>query len=266
MPQPRHLPGADRFWTKVLSRRDSAPNSNLDVGHWVRVLKGTYKGDVGCVAAITNFGGVNLLLIPRLPTPCLDSSLSKRKRSTTPPEPKLFDPLAAKRDFHIAPVQQEPDIYRFNGYRFEHGLILKTFDLRSVSTTAVYIPTQLLYLYQSADHPALATFAFPRPLEWHFAEGEVVLVRHTGQRCLIKAVGDSFAEVDFRVEEGTVRVALSNLLKEFHPGDFVEVMGGRFQGQSGWVEGGSNINVNIAVESRSIGSTEVREVKVGLFF
>ena len=34
------------------------------------------------------------------------------------------------------------------------------------------------------------------------------------------------------------RIPLSNLLKEFHPGDFVEVMGRSFQGQSGWVEGG----------------------------
>jgi hypothetical protein len=102
-------------------------------------------------------------------------------------------------------------------------------------------------------------------LEWHFVEGEAVLVHQTGQQCLIKAVGDNFAEVEFRVEEGTVRVNLLNLLKEFHPGDFVEVMGGRFQGQSGWVEGGSNTNVNIAVESRSIGSTEVREVTVRPF-
>src|SRR5271168_1089029 len=44
-------------WTKVL-------NSNLAVGDWVRVLKGTYKGDVGYVAAVENWGGISLLLVP----------------------------------------------------------------------------------------------------------------------------------------------------------------------------------------------------------
>src|ERR1700678_2486625 len=86
-------------WTKVLSQHHSAPNSNLAVGDWVRVLKGTYKGDVGYVAAVEIWGGVSLLLVPRLPASSyLDSSLSKRKhsRSTTPLEHKLFNPLVVK--------------------------------------------------------------------------------------------------------------------------------------------------------------------------
>ena len=256
-------------WTKVLSQHNSAPNSNLAVGDWVRVLKGTYKGDVGYVAAVENWGGLSLLLVPRLPASSyLDSSLLKRKRSrlTTPPEPNLFDPLVAKRAFDVDPVQQEPHVYRFNGYTFEFGLILKAFNLRSVSSTSVYISVQLLFLYRSADHPALATSPFPRPLEWHFAEDEMVRVRHSHRRGHIKAVGNIFAEVDFGMEEGVEQVSLSDLLKEFHPGDFVEVMGGPFQGQSGWVEDGSDDIIHIAVESRLDDPTEVHDVKVGPFF
>ena len=67
------------------------------------------------------------------------------------------------------------------------------------------------------------------------------------------------------MEEGLVRVPFSDLLKAFHPGDFVEVMGGPFQGQSGWVEGGSDDIIHIAVEIRSDDLTEVRDVKVGPF-
>ena len=104
------------------------------------------------------------------------------------------------------------------------------------------------------------------PLEWHFAEGEVVLDHHSCRRCLIKAVGDTFAEVDFLMGEGIVCISLSNLLKKLYPGDFVEVMGGPFQGQSGWVEGGMDNVINIAVESRSHDATEVCDIKVGLFF
>ena len=54
-------------WTKVLSQHDSTPNSNLAVGDWMQVLKGTYKGDVGYVAAVENWGGVSPLLVPCLP-------------------------------------------------------------------------------------------------------------------------------------------------------------------------------------------------------
>ena len=256
-------------WTKVLSQHDSATNSNLAVGDWVRVLKGTYKGDVGYVTAVENWGGVSLLLVPRLPVPCHpSSSLSKRKcsRSITRPEPDLFDPLAAKRNFGIDPVREEPYVYRFNGYTFEHGLIIKAFDLRSVSSTSVYISMQLFFLYQAADHPAVATSTFPQPLEWHFAEGEAVWVHPSRQRCLIKAVRDTFAEVDFGVGEGIMRVPLSDLVKEFNPGDFVEVMSGPFQGQSGWVEGGSDNIIDVVVENRSGDATEVPDVKVGPFF
>lgn len=252
-------------WTSLLEQRDLASRTNLAVGDWARVLKGTYKGDIGYVVAVEN-GTISLLLVPRLPTPShLDNSKRKRLRSTPPPEPKLFDPLAIKHDFDIDPVQRKPGVYRFNGYTFEHGLIYKTFNLRSVTSTAIYIPTHVLLLFQSANHPAYATSAFPRPLEWHFAEGEVVFVRHTGQRGLIKAVGDSFAEVEFRMDEDIVHVSMSNLLKRFEPGDFVEVMGGPFQGQSGWIEGGSDTIVNIAVESTSGDSTEVHNVKVSPF-
>ncbi|KAF8226539.1 hypothetical protein L208DRAFT_1301333 [Tricholoma matsutake] len=245
-------------WMKVLSQHDSATNSNLAVGDWVRVLKGTYKGDIGYVAAVENWRGITLLLVPRLPS----SSLWKRKClcSTTPPEPNLSEPLAAKRNFGIDPIWQAPYVYHFNGYTFEYGLILKAFDLWLVSSTSVHIPTQLLFLYQSTDHPALTTSTFPRPLEWHFAEGEVVC------RCLIKAVGDSFAEVDFQMQEGIVHVPLSDLLKFFHPGEFVEVMGRPFQGQSGWVEGGWDNIIHVAVENRSDDATEVHDIKVGPFF
>ena len=75
--------------------------------------------------------------------------------------PCLFDPLAVKRDFGVNPVQQKAHVYCFNGYTFEFGLILKAFDLRLVSSTSLYISSQLLFLYHSADHPALATSTFP---------------------------------------------------------------------------------------------------------
>jgi hypothetical protein len=64
-------------WTKLLTMKDV--ETNVDVGKWVRVRRGTYKGDVGYVLASKSWG-VRLLLVPRLPPPNLASSTSKRKR------------------------------------------------------------------------------------------------------------------------------------------------------------------------------------------
>ncbi|KIK07882.1 hypothetical protein K443DRAFT_2099, partial [Laccaria amethystina LaAM-08-1] len=71
-------------WTKMLTMHDI--EANVDVGRWVRVRKGTYKGDVGYVLASESWG-VRLLLVPRLSPPNLASSSLKRKRSTVAPEP-----------------------------------------------------------------------------------------------------------------------------------------------------------------------------------
>ena len=94
----------------------------------------------------------------------------------------------------------------------------------------------------------------------------MVCVRSSCRKCIIKAVEDSFAEVDFQMQEGIMHVPLSDLLKEFHPSKFVEVMSRQFQGQGRWVEGGWSNIIHVAVENRSDNSTEVCDVKVGPFF
>ena len=59
-------------------------------------------------------------------------------------------------------------------------------------------------------------------------------------------------------------VPLANLLKEFHPGDFIQVMGGPFQGQAGWFVGGWDNIVTIALEMSMYDATEICDVKVSL--
>ena len=46
------------------------------------------------------------------------------------------------------------------------------------------------------------------------------------QKCIIKVVGDACAEVVFQRNEGIKQVSLSDLLKAFYPGAFIEVVGG----------------------------------------
>ena len=73
-----------------------SPKININVGCWVRVNKGIYKGDVGRVKAAYAYG-VDLYLVPRILAGSSKSSL-KRKKSTVIPEPKLFYPQDSTSD------------------------------------------------------------------------------------------------------------------------------------------------------------------------
>jgi len=75
-------------WTQMLTMNDI--KTDVDVGRWVQVRKGTYKGDIGYVIASESWG-VHLLLVPCLPLPNLTSSSLKRKWSAIALEPASFD-------------------------------------------------------------------------------------------------------------------------------------------------------------------------------
>ena len=51
-------------WTMLLDMDDKRHPS---VGDWVTVRCGLYKGDVGYIQFVKNWGKVGLLLVPRLP-------------------------------------------------------------------------------------------------------------------------------------------------------------------------------------------------------
>jgi transcription elongation factor len=221
-------------WVKMLTMKDE--KKDVAIGQWVRVCKGTYKGDVGYVDSIENWGGVSLLLVPRLPLPRGPDSLqSKRKRSTTRTEPALFDPATITRVYGTEP-KKLGDAYDFRGSMFEHGLILKAFDIHSFSSTSVYMPTYLFSLFQQSQHPAILASSFPRPLEWNLEEGEQVIVLSTAQRGVIKSTRTNFAEVDLASGEGVIDVPWLDIRKRIVEGDFVEVTSGLLQGQTGWVQ------------------------------
>ena len=97
-------------WTKMLMMQDG--KLQPVIGQWVRVRKGTYKGDVGVVGGVENWSGVHLLLLPCQPPPHLNTSL-KRKCSQSRPEAALFDPITTSQVYQIDPLKQDDDVYLF---------------------------------------------------------------------------------------------------------------------------------------------------------
>ena len=79
-----------------------------EVGKWVQVWRGIYKGDVGYMMS-TKSGGVQLLLIPHLSQPEALRGTPFHSCSA----PTLFDYEAIKRLYNIEPVHIRENVYSF---------------------------------------------------------------------------------------------------------------------------------------------------------
>jgi hypothetical protein len=206
------------------------------VGKWVQVRKGDYKGDVGYVLSAEPWG-VRLLLIPRLPPPhnTYDSRL-KRKRSRLHSEPTLFDHKSIGQRYDVMPDRVAEDVYTFKSYTFEHGLIVKSYDFYSVSTNVSCMPLNLFSFFWESQHPTLKKSVFPRPSEWHFAEGdEVYLSSDIQKKGTIRTVRPESADVDLASGGDLITAPLLHVHRVVRISDFVKVTGGTHQGLRGWV-------------------------------
>ena len=208
--------------------------SPLEVGKWVQVRKGIYKGDVAYVTSTIGSGGVRLLLVPRLSQPQSSTGNFSHSRSA----PTLFDCEAAKKLYNIEPVHIQKNIYSFRGDRFEHGLIIKSYASALVSATVSCMPFEIFCRFLESRHPALMSSrsSFLKPLEWHFAEGDEAYIVNNGESDKSGVVTALRSDaVELSTEEGIVSVPWLKIRKVIRQGDFVEVTGGMHLGSTGWV-------------------------------
>lgn len=213
---------------------------SFTVGQWVQVTRGTHKGDLGYVRDLKAWGGVQLLLVPRLRLPSSLSSKKKgkRPRAIPPPDQALFHPSVIEKHFHVSPTQKGTNTYFFNGFTYEHGLLVKELDVYSVSTSPVFISSNLHILFLSSNHPAILKAQFPPPLEWKFFLEELVYIiegPHRGKLGHIKLILPAHFDVDLNTMEGLFRLPWHNVRKHFVIGDFIKVVGGIHEGITGFV-------------------------------
>lgn len=218
---------------------------NVEVGKWVRVTRGTYKGDVGCVSRFETSGEVAVLLVPRLTSPSElegQSTSNKRKRSNPPPDAELFIPNVPKDTPGIPlPSDVGRDViplkeFVHDGKHFEYGLLVKLYDMHSITTVAVSMPSKTLSRFRFSDHPLILASIIPKPLEWIFEEGEKVSIASSGKLGTIHIVVADGVEVELDSGEGIVKVSWLDVDKFFTVGDYVEVLSGEHKGKTGWIE------------------------------
>lgn len=220
------------------------------VGQWIQVTKGTYKGDIGYVKELKAWGGVQLILVPRLRLPVATSTKiqGKRQRTVSPPDLALFDTSTIEKFYHISPTQKGPDTYFFNGCTFEHGLLVKDFDSYSVSSLPVFISSDSKFFFLNSRHPIILKAQFPPPIEWHFQLDDLVDIiegPHKGKLGHIKLILPEHLDVDLSAGEGLARLPWHNVHKHFVMGDFVKIVGGMHEGRTGWIQSVTDCTVSI---------------------
>ncbi|KAE9398584.1 hypothetical protein BT96DRAFT_821645 [Gymnopus androsaceus JB14] len=243
---------------KTLTVPQSSCTINFIPGQWVRVKRGLYRGDVGCVSRAEDESlsrpGVTVLLVPRLvyPLQVIDTPdealrskapFSKRKRETRPPL-ALLEPSKCRN--HLQRISSTD--FRYQNWDFSGGLILKLFSKQTL-VAAQEIPSEIASLFQTVQeqHDGLVNLAtMPLPAFWDFQEGERVLIiasnseRKAGtvqtapqwQRAAVGLV--QVCEINV-AELGFQSIRTRNILKDISIGDFVEVVAGQHQGKSGFI-------------------------------
>jgi hypothetical protein len=150
-------------WVRLLTMQD--PMTAVNASQWIQVHKGPYKGDLGFVTHVESWGA-QVLVIPHLKTATLQTATLKSKQTAIRPEPRLFKPDVFKSVYQREPKLQDNGTYTSHGPVFDHGLLLRTFDLHSISPAPVAIPAHILWLFDRSSHPALTFFNIPHPKEW----------------------------------------------------------------------------------------------------
>ena len=226
----------------------------FEVGQWVRILRGMYKGDVGYINELLSWGGVHLLMVSHIWPP--DFSTCKRGKwpHSTPPPLTLFDLLAITKTFRVVP-KTKGNILMFKGDKFENGLLVKDFGASTVSSMSVFISTEAHSLFLQSQHPTILTNhcseKFPDSTEWCFSTDEMVQVLSDSDPFeeiglgYIHNVNLKGIEVEFRSGELAI-FERYNILKCIGVGDFVKVVGGMHRGHVGFVDSVSGPDISIS--------------------
>jgi len=154
------------------------------------------------------------------------------------PDPTFFQPGSIQKIYGITPSKQAHETYHFNGFVFEHGLILKPFDLHSISSAFVLMSPTLTTLFAESGHPSIPLSALiPHPpLKMMFSQGEKVAILSSWEQGIVEAVHRDHVEVRLSGGAGTMNIPGEELHKDLVIGDFIQVLLGEQKEKTGWVE------------------------------
>ncbi|TFY77524.1 hypothetical protein EWM64_g6489 [Hericium alpestre] len=222
----------------------------IQVGQWVHVLCGSYKGDVGYVKD-TEISALTLVLVPQIqrknqPKADLQTNPeNKKQKRSSHPEAHIW-PFQLVLDEWGSQIKGSAEKFQFRNKTYVHGVLLKKFDIVAVEPV------------NSLEHAeAIGAFLAVRELNidgsFHL---QALLKRSQDSLC----VGDRVAIISgdqtgltgniTNIEHGvatvdaidvslplSIQVPITSLRRSFHPRDSVKVEGGHEDGLVIAVEG-----------------------------
>ncbi|GKV24472.1 hypothetical protein SLEP1_g34084 [Rubroshorea leprosula] len=241
--------------TDVLSVKSKA--IDLSGGTWVRMKRGTYKGDLAKVVDVDNVRQkVKVKLIPRIDLQALANKLEGKevpKKSFVPP-PRFMN-VAEARNLHI-PVKHKRDkvngdYFEIGGMKFEGGFLCKEeVSMTSISTQNI-MPTfdeienfRKLGGRGDGDIVSLSTLSANRR-KAYFIRGDPVIVVKGDLKDLkgwVEKVEEEIVHIKPAITKPemehlpkTLSVNEKELRKYFEPGKRVKVVSGTKEGTTGMV-------------------------------
>jgi transcription elongation factor SPT5 len=257
----RGIPGVSRtrdssYVIHIVELEDRAPILNMSSNgiqpsitewSWVRVEEGLYKGDLGLVYSVDEAYSIcNVLLVPRIAL----TNDKKRKRDPRPPQ-ALFDPLAIQQTFGARSVEKRNQLLFFKNHFYADGLLHADIPFAQLSSTTILASSQELDFFRRSSY-----WARVKPFPCHSRVGDrvrVVAGTLQGISGFVVEVKDLTVRFTPNEDHDVVHeVLLTDIRKQFEPGDFVEIIEGLDRGAQGFVIDSDNINASLIIYSRTV--------------
>lgn len=269
----------------------------LEEGMYVRIRRGHYQGDLGCVDEVeANGTDIVVRLVPRLDyglnedsnAPTMDETLpngQKRKRMkpiTARPPPRLFSENDAKKK-HAKYLQKGAlanNIWTYQGKEYVDGFLMEAFKISGLQTDDVNPTLEEVSRFQSgeegAEHMDLQSLAatLKGSRGGEFLPGDKVELFRGEQRGVtgksVQVYGDV---VKIKVDNNhgalsgqTIEAPIKDLRKLFREGDHVKVIGGsKYTDEVGMVVKIKDDRVTILTDSNqqeiTVFSRDLREAE-----
>ncbi|EFC40993.1 predicted protein [Naegleria gruberi] len=208
---------------------------DISVGKWVRVKRGTYKGDIGKVHDVDKARGYCVVvLVPRIDY----TGQSSGKR---PPQ-RLFNkellPQTEQEKVEDAKDQITYSVYQ--GNKFHDGYVYKHIHLKSLETKDIIPTNSELQIYYQNESPSTAISLSRKT---YFKRGDNVRVIKGELRGMVGQITNIDEEsqvITMLPKSNDINTPLqftsNQLQKHFSVGQFCRVVGtGKWEGESGYI-------------------------------
>ena len=224
---------------------------NVCTGDWVRVKRGLYRHDLGCILSYENFSSrFTFAVVPRLnykpdSTGTHTKVSAKRRAQPIRPSQALLDVDRARQISKVQSSKTRDGYIKFQGMYFYGGLLIRQHSVHDLITECVTPRYDEIQLFRASPH-------FDRSIirKWQIAVSlaalqagnrvEILAGELKGSLALVKDIQDNILKVEpldlsKNPGHGILQLPTDHVRKAFLPGDYVQVRHGGDAGSRGYV-------------------------------